>query len=154
MTADLVAGDDPDVNPAHQLTVDLAVSGGTLSSTAATDAQLCLAGDEFVAYRFATLTGLNQYDLFSPVSPVTAPYLRRGLYGSEQGAVDGARFVVCDDRLYRQKITPDDVGKTLYIKLQSFNVYNDGLEDLSDVTAYSLVIAEPLSAGTTFDQWA
>lgn len=154
LTADLVAGDDPDVNPGHQLTVDLTVSGGTLSSTAATDAQLCLAGDEFIAYRFATLTGLNQYDLFSPVSPAIAPYLRRGLYGSTKGALDGARFVVCDSRLYKHKITADDIEKTLYIKLQSFNVYNDGLEDLSTVAAYSVVITEPLSVGSIFEQWA
>jgi hypothetical protein len=154
LTADLVAGDDPDINPAHQLAVDLTVSGGTLSSTAAMDSQLCLAGDEFIAYRFATLTGLNQYDLFSPVSPATTPYLRRGLYGSTQGATDGARFAVCDNHLFRQKITADDVGKTMYFKFQSFNAFNDGLEDLAYIAAYHITITEPLSMGTVFDQWA
>jgi len=121
---------------------------------ATNDAQLCLAGDEFVAFRFATLTGLNQYDLFSPVSPATVPFLRRGLYGSTQGASDGDRFVVCDNRIYRQKISAEDIGKTMYFKFQSFNVFNDGLEDLADVTAYSLTITEPLSLGSTFEQWA
>jgi len=154
LTANLVVGDDPDVNPAHQLTVDLSVSNGTLSSMAANDAQLCLAGDEFVAYRFATLTGLHQYDLFSPVSPATEPFLRRGLYGSTQGASIGDRFAVCDNRIYRQKISPDDIGKTMYFKFQSFNVFNDGLEDLADVTAYGFTITEPLSLGSTFEQWA
>jgi len=154
LTADLVAGDDPDVNPAHDLTVDLTSSGGTLSSTAATDAQLCLAGDEFIAYRFATLLALNEYDLFSPVLPATEPYLRRGLYGSTQGAVDGSRFVVCDNQLFKQKITADDVGKTIYFKFQSFNIFNDGLEELSGVTAYHITITEPLVAGNSFEQWA
>ncbi len=153
LTADLVIGSDPDVNPAHELLVDLSISGGTLSSMAANDAQLCLANDEFIGFRFATLTGLNQYDLFSPVSPATDPFLRRGLYGSTQGGIDGDRFAVCDNRIYRQKITADDVGKTIYFKFQSFNVFNDGLEDLADVTAYSLVITEPLNTDS-FVQWA
>lgn len=153
LTADLVAGTDPDFNPAHELKVNLSISAGTLVSLAADDAQLCLAGDEFVAFRFATLTGLNQYDLFSPVLPATVPFLRRGLYGSTQGSASGDRFVVCDQELYRHKITAEDVGKTIYFKFQSFNVYNDGLEDLDTVTAYSLVITAPLTTGSNLQQW-
>ncbi len=154
LTADLVAGSDPDTDTGHHLAVDLSVSGGVLSSMAADDTQLCLAGDELVAFRFATLTGANRYDLFSPVSPATVPFLRRGLYGSTQGATTGARFAVCDNHLYRQPINADDVAKTIYFKFQSFNVFNDGLEDLSSVTAYHITLTEPLSAGTVFDQWA
>lgn len=147
LTEDLVAGTDPDTNPAHALRVDLSLSGGTLASTASNDWALCLAGHEFIGYRFATLTGPHQYDLFSPVPPATAPYLRRGLYSSTQGASAGARFVLCNDNLYKLKFAAADVGKTIYLKFQSFNVFNDGLEDLSTVTAYSFVLTTPARSG-------
>jgi hypothetical protein len=153
LLAALASGSDPDTNPAHELKVDIAVSGGTLASMAADDAALILVNDEFAAFRFAKLIGTKQYDLFSPILPATEPFLRRGLYGSTQGAASGARFAVCDDRLLKVAFKEEDVGKTLYLKFQAFNVFNDGLEDLSGVSAYSIVLTEPLSGGTNFEQW-
>lgn len=57
------------------------------------------------------------------------------------------------DRVLKINLPQDYVGKTLYLKFPSFNVYGDALQDISHVTRYTYVptgvaytIAPPTSA--------
>ncbi|HTM78391.1 MAG TPA: hypothetical protein VL133_12275, partial [Devosia sp.] len=69
----------------------------------------------------------------------TLSYLRRGAFGTTiAGHLAGASFVRLDDSIYRFSYTSAQKGKTIYVKLPSFNIYGGGLQDLSTVTAYSV----------------
>ena len=141
-TADFPAGGDPDTT--HTLAVDLTESAGALLSGTPADADLghtlCLVGGangvEYVSYETATLTGTNKYAL--------ATYLRRGQQGS--AIVDhpsGAPFARLDDAIFQVPYTSDQIGKTLYLKFTSLNVFGGGEESLASVTAYPIVMPAP-----------
>jgi hypothetical protein len=127
LTASLAAGTDPDT--VNTLSVDLSESLGELVSVTQIETDLfdalCLVGNEFVSFRDAALTGSYTYDL---------TYLRRGVYGSAQGAADGARFVRCDGRLFQFTYDPFKSGNTVYLKFPAFNVWGDGLQDIATLT--------------------
>jgi hypothetical protein len=127
LTASLSAGSDPDT--VNTLSVDLSQSLGELTTVTQTVTDLfdalCLVGNEFISFRDAALTGNYTYDL---------TYLRRGVYGSAQGAANGARFVRCDSRLFRFTYDPFKGGNTIYLKFPAFNAYGDGLQDISTLT--------------------
>lgn len=134
LTGSLAAHADPD--SANTLAVNLATSLGTLDG--ATDAgmnaaaTLALIGGELVAYRDADLTSAYHYNL----SP-----LRRGLYGTSTAAHSiGDTFVRLDDAVFKFAYTNLTIGSTIYVKLPSFNVYGRALQDLADVTAYSIML--------------
>ncbi|GLR26503.1 phage tail protein [Limnobacter litoralis] len=137
-SADLVAGSDPDT--VHSLAVDLSSSKSTLESVNQTEVDtlgtLCLVGGEFLAFRDATLTGASAYDL---------NYLRRGVYGSAQGSSAGARFVKCDDSIFKYAYNPALTGKTVYFKFPAYNKFGSGLQDLSTVPAFTFAISGQLS---------
>lgn len=67
LTANFVAGLDPDTDITHALTVDLSQSNGSLLTVSHDDAlnltSLCRVGNEFVAYRDASLVSGNTYQL-------------------------------------------------------------------------------------------
>lgn len=133
-TATLASGSDPDTT--NTLSVDLTASKGTLASTDLTgrDAMVTLAlvENELVSYQTATLTGTNTYNLTS---------LRRGAYGTAVGShASGVKFMRLDEGVFRLPYDPSLKGKTIYIKLRSFNVWGGGLQDLASVTAYSVVL--------------
>jgi hypothetical protein len=134
LTAALASGSDPDT--VNTLSVDLSQSLGELASVTQTVTDLfdalCLVGTEFISFRDAALTGAYAYDL---------TYLRRGVYGSVQGAADGARFVRCDERLFRYAYNPLEGGNTIYLKFVAFNVYGDGLQDIAELTPVTFTIA-------------
>ncbi len=133
LSATLAAVADPDTT--STLAVDLSVSGGTLTGTDANGlaafATASLVGDEIVAFQTATLAGSNAYNLTT---------LRRGGYGSADAAhAVGERFLLLDSAI--AKITYDEslIGKTLYVKCQSYNNFASAVQDLADVTAVSFV---------------
>lgn len=131
---------DPDA--ASTLSVDLSVSDGILSAAthAAADAglTLCLVGNELLSYADLTLTGPNAYAL---------SYLRRGQKGSAIAShASGSRFVRLDDAIFTYAHPTADIGKTIYIKLQSFNSYGRAEQDLATLSAYSYVVAPAASA--------
>ena len=69
----------------------------------------------------ATLTSANNYALTT---------LYRGLYGSAIAAhSSGAQFARLDNAVFKYDLPAQYVGRTLYIKLQSFNVFGGGVED-------------------------
>lgn len=141
-TADFPVGADPDT--ADMLNVDLTESLGELLSGTQADADLghtlCLVagsnGVEYVSYETATLTGANKYAL--------GTYLRRGQQGS--AIVDhpsASPFARMDDSIFQVPFTADQIGKTLYLKFTSFNVFDGGEENLASVTAYTIAVPAP-----------
>lgn len=133
-TATLPSVSDPDTT--STLAVDLSISGGTLSGGTDDDRDLyntlMWVGGEFVSYRDATLTGVDAYNLTS---------LRRGAYGSAIAAHAAASKVVrCDDQVFKYTYDPALIGKTIYIKLQAFNLYDSGVQDLSALTPTAYII--------------
>jgi hypothetical protein len=106
------------------------------------DATLSWLGGEVVGYRDATLTGANAYALTT---------LRRGLKGTtDQAHASGAAFARLDDSIFKYDI-PSGVTE-IKIKLQSYNVFGNGAEDISGVAEYSYTIGGqswPIPSGTT-----
>jgi NlpC/P60 family putative phage cell wall peptidase len=142
------SGGDPDTT--DTLGVTLAESGGTLTAGTQTDADgqvtLCAVGTEIIAYSAATLTAANTYTL--------GTYIRRGLEGTtiaDQPA--GSLFMRLDGSQVAIPYNAGQVGKTLYVKLQSFNLYGGAYEDLDLCTAYEFT-AEPNGTNVSDVTWA
>ena len=112
---------------------------GELNSGTAADAQnartLCYADGELFSYETATLTGANQYTLTGLV---------RGQYSTAQvNHATGVQFARVDmDRLFGYEYLVGDIGKTIYVKLPSTNVFGSGLLELAEVTAYRYTILD------------
>lgn len=148
-TAALMLVSDPDTT--STLAVDLSVSGGALLGGTADDRDLfntlCWVGGELVSYQAATLTGVNRYSLTS---------LRRGAYGTPvAGHALGSKFVRCDERVFRYAYDPALIGKTLYIKLQAYNLFGGAFQDLAALTPTAYAVqGAPLGtvAGLALEQ--
>ncbi len=133
LTAALPAYTAANPDTAHSLALNMAESAGVLSSGTALDAQnantLCMVDGELVSYQTATLTSANAYALTT---------LYRGLYGSAVAShASGAPFVRLDNSVFAYDLPSQYVGQTLHIKLQSFNVFGAGTQDLSACAAYT-----------------
>lgn len=119
------------------LSVQLTGKGGQMLSGTAEDARLmhtaCWVDGEYLGYQQATLDGVNQYTLgglqrgswnTTPAShPAGSPFVRLGATVGES-----------------EPLSLDQVGKTLWFKLVSFNVYGGGLQDISEVPAYQYTV--------------
>jgi len=135
------SGSNPDTT--HTLSVDLSESGGALHSGVQADADafrtLCYVDGELIAYETASLTGANHYGL---------TYLQRGVYGSVvAGHASGTQFCRLDDSVasFDLPVTPISyIGKVLYLKFLSYNIYGGAQQLLSDV---SPVTYNPTGAG-------
>lgn len=92
------------------------------------------ANPEFMTYKGATLTGANAYTLDT---------LSRGLYGSTcADHLIGDPFVRLDEVLAKSgSLDLSLIGKTLYFKFQSFNIWGAGLEDLADLPEFAYVVS-------------
>ena len=124
----------------NTLAVNLAESGGTLTGTSVASAQagatLALVDGELLAYETATLTAANAYNLTG---------LQRGLYGTAGAShASGAAFARLDSAVVQYDLPPQYVGKTLYFKFQSFNIWGAGDQDLSTCAVYTYT---PTGAG-------
>jgi hypothetical protein len=129
------AGSSPDTT--DTLSVDLTMSGGTLSSTTAASASagatVCYVGGEYLSFTTATLTAANRYNLTG---------LYRGQGGvAASGASAGAAFCLLDSTILKYAVPGYQVGLTVYLKFQSFNIFGSGLQSLSSCAAYSYTIA-------------
>lgn len=133
------------------LGVDLTVSQGELlpATQAEVDAAvtLCYVDGELLAYRDATLTAPNEYDL---------EYLVRGLNASTIAAhASGSLFARVDDALFRYAFLPEQVGQMVYIKFRSFNVFTRALQDLAALSPYTFVLAAPTgSSAPSVAEWS
>ncbi|MCI0601128.1 MAG: hypothetical protein L0Y60_16750, partial [Beijerinckiaceae bacterium] len=136
LTASLPAptGGDPDTT--NTLSVTLEQSGGTLLSVSALEAangiSLCLVGGELLSYQTAILTASpppNSYDLTT---------LYRGLHGTSPGLhASGESFVYVDGAIFKYALPAAYIGVPLYLKLQSFNIFGQSVEDLSECSVYT-----------------
>ena len=143
-SADFPITGDPDT--ATPLSVDLTESFAALNGGTKNDADqgvtLCFVDGEYVSYQQATLTAQYNYDLGATGS--TPGYLRRGLYGTAiADHPAGSLFVRLDDSVFRIPYKNTDVGSTIYVKLQSFNKWGGGIQDLSTCIAYEHTIGGP-----------
>jgi hypothetical protein len=143
LTADLAAppGSNPDT--ADTLAVDLAMSEGALPAGSDDDAAngrtLAFVDGELMAFGLATPTTGNAYAL---------SYLFRALYGScGSSHASGADFVFLDDAAFKYNLPSGYVGRELYFKFPSFNLWGGGLEDLADLTPTTYT---PTGAGFAF----
>lgn len=110
------------------------ISGSAGDATALNT--LCYVGGaspEYLAYATATLTGAGAYTLSGLV---------HGAYGTPANAhADNDTFVRVDDRVLRSDdLDSTMVGKTIYIKVCSFNLYGGAQQGLADVSATTYVV--------------
>ena len=141
---------------ASAIAVDLAESHGALTAgtfdAADTDATACWLDGEKLGYASAAVSGSYAYTLSS---------LTRGEGGTSAAAhAAGAMFCRLDSAIGKIDLTSAVIGKTLYVKLQSFNIWGGGAEDISACTVYTLVpsgigsldsVLEALSIGSGID---
>lgn len=142
LTASLMASGS-DIDSTGVLSVDFSdySPNSTISSVSQDDfdnlVTLCKIDGELLAYRDATLTGTANYDM---------TYLIRGAYQStNQTHAQGAQFVRIDDRVFKYAYEQDYFGKPVWIKLQSFNIYGGGVQDIDQVQAYQTVLGTSAS---------
>ena len=102
---------------------------GTSQEAAQAGATLSLIDSELLAYEVAMLSSGTAYNLTG---------LARALSGSvAAGHSSGAQFFRLDGAIIKYNVPANFIGKTIYFKFQSFNVFGSGLEDLSTVAFYS-----------------
>jgi hypothetical protein len=156
LTAALAAFAAPNPDTIDALAVNMAESNGLLAAATTADAQnavtLSVVDQELLAYANATLTGPNAYAL---------TYLVRGLYGSTPAAhAAGAPFARLDQAIFKYPLPEAFLGQTVYVKLQSFNVFGQALQDLSTCVAYPYTpqgsgllgpVAQALAVGADLD---
>lgn len=117
-------------------TLNVEISAGQITGGTEQDSRdlltLCYVDGEFLAYANAELKGVGRYTLGN---------LTRGAYGS---AIDshaaGSQFARIDDTLFRYTVPRNWIGRTVWVKLVSYNVFSGGIQDLSSVPAYSYTI--------------
>lgn len=133
LTAPLAAGNDPDTVNSMALKL---IEPGQILSGSQTDADsfntdLWVDG-EILSYATATLTGTNAY---------TLSYLRRGGYDTPNTAHPaGSRMVMMDKAVVKIPYKAPQIGKTIYIKLLSFNIFGGAEQDISAVQPYQYTI--------------
>jgi hypothetical protein len=147
LTANWPASADPDIT--GNLAVNLAVSGGALSSATQDQAN---GGDslswvgangvgELLAFSNVTLTGAHNYTM--------SDYIRRGLYCSFTGAhLTGETFVRLDGAVAKVDIDESRVGRTIQYKLRSFNKVGGGLQSLASAPTYNYTV-QPIGIQVT-----
>lgn len=122
-------------------TLGVEIGAGQLTGGTEQDSRdlltLCYADGEFLAYETAELKGVGRYTLGN---------LTRGAYGSNIDRHEAGRpFVRVDESLFKYPVPRDWIGRTVWVKLVSHNVFGSGAQDLSEVPAYSYrIIGAPL----------
>lgn len=118
--------------------VQLAGNGGQITGGSAADASalttLCIIGGaEFASYTTATLIGKSSYQL---------TLAQRGAYSTTPAAfAAGTPFIRVDNAIvYSQSLPLSNIGRPLYFKFTSFNLYGGATENLSDVPAYTYTV--------------
>ena len=141
LTAPLAAGSDPDTTNTASINISGSITGGSQADADAFTT-LSLIGSELVSYETATLAGssygTNAYDL---------TYLRRGIFsGNNQVHSAGEVFVRLDDSIIKYTLDPSLIGRPLYLKLTSFNLYGLQPQDLSEVQEYVISVSGAASS--------
>jgi hypothetical protein len=117
---------------------------GTSQDAAQAGATLSLIDSELLAYEGATLTSS------SPGPAYNLTGLSRALSGTIAAAhSSGAEFYRIDGSVIQYDVPANFIGKTIYFKFQSFNVFGGGIEDLSTCTAYPFTPTLPSTVVTS-----
>nr|DAE53971.1 MAG TPA: tail protein [Bacteriophage sp.] len=126
---------------------------GSLNSGTAQDADrgntLCWIDGECLSYETATLLDSGNYQLGGLV---------RGQYtttaGSHSAGVDFARL---DETLLKYPLSTEDIGKKIWIKFASYNIFGYGQQDLADVDPYQYTITSyyipPVTSLTAYNRY-
>lgn len=114
---------------------EVKINGMLLSGTAQ-DAErgntLCWVDGECISYTTATMLSNGNYRLDG---------CRRGQYNTTATAHNsGARLVRCDEALLKTEVRKEDVGKKIWLKFCSYNIFSTGEQSLADVQAYEYTI--------------
>lgn len=117
-------------------TLGVEISAGQLTGGTEQDSRdlltLCYVDGEFLAYANAELKGVGRYTLGN---------LTRGAYGSAIDAhAAGSQFARIDEALFKYAVPRNWIGRTVWVKLVSYNVFSGGIQDLAEVPAYSYTI--------------
>lgn len=117
-------------------TLNVEISAGQMTGGTEQDSRdlltLCYVDGEFLAYADAELKGVGRYTLGN---------LTRGAYGSTIDAhAAGSQFARIDEALFKYAVPANWVGRTVWVKLVSFNVFGSGAQELAEVPAYSYTI--------------
>lgn len=117
-------------------TLNVEISAGQMTGGTEQDSRdlltLCYVDGEFLAYETAELKGVGRYTLGN---------LTRGAYGSTIDQHNaGGQFVRIDEAMFKYAVPANWVGRTVWVKLVSFNVFGSGVQELSEVPAYSYTI--------------
>jgi hypothetical protein len=128
------SGTNPD--SVDTLSVDLTQSGGALSSTSPTSAAdgvtLCYVDGEYLSLTTATLAAANKYTLTG---------LYRGLAGTAAPVhAVGATFCLLDSAILQYDLAASQMGRTIYLKFQSFNIFGSSVQDISTCAVYPYTI--------------
>lgn len=131
------------------LYVNMSESGKALPSVsvglASSGYSICVlqdvSGFEILSYTTATLVAANIYSLTG---------LYRGLYGTTQrffGAGSRFMYVGSMGNFLEGNLPTAFIGKTVWVKGQSFNVFRSATQDLSDCVAYPYLVTSSTPAG-------
>lgn len=117
-------------------TLNVEISAGQMTGGTEQDSRdlltLCYVDGEFLAYANAELKGVGRYTLGN---------LTRGAYGSAiDSHVAGSKFARVDEALFKYAVPRNWIGRTVWVKLVSYNVFSGGIQDLASVPAYSYTI--------------
>lgn len=145
LTATLLSPSGPNPDNTNKLYVNLNECDGTIASVGASAAaaghSLCCVQDasgfEILSYTTATLVSSFTYELTG---------LYRGLYGTtarQFGAGSEFLYVGTGANIVEVNIPASYIGKTFWVKPQSFNIFNNFTLELSEVQAYQYVINGP-----------
>lgn len=120
---------------ADATSIEIDANGDFLSGTQQ-DAErgntLCWLGRECLSYQTATLLQNGHYELTGCI---------RGQYQTTATKHDtGAEFARLDTALLRIPFLKEDIGKKVYLKLASYNIFGNNEQDLSNLDEYEYTI--------------
>lgn len=114
-----------------EVTVNGTMLSGTQQDAERANTMIWIDG-ECLSYETATLLQNGNYRLDG---------LIRGQYNTTATAhSSGAIMVRCDETLLRAPFAKEDIGKTLYLKFCSYNIFGAMEQSLADVNAYEYVL--------------
>ena len=93
---------------------------------------LCWVNGEALSYEGANMAPNNQFSLTGLV---------RGQYGTNAISHNaGERFIRVDEALFRYPYRKEDIGKTIYLKFTSMNLFGSNEQGLDEVQAYQYTL--------------
>lgn len=117
--------------------LEVSINGSLVSGTeedAKNGNTLLWCDGESMSYQTATLLDSGNYRLSGLV---------RGQYGTNAIAHKaGVQVVRCDDALIKPSFLDSDIGKMVYLKFTSYNIFGGNEQSLADVPHYSYTIGE------------